>query len=103
MRYPSAKHVRGSPDVGQAYVCPGTPSYPKGIRRMIIGVLSPAYHNTYGETAPRGIRMTLGQAEAFGRAIIRKVREAERWNREAELFYSPSDIGERSAKGRRRT
>ena len=79
MSFPQTKHVRGTPHVDQAYVTPASPTHP--ITEVAIGVMSPAYKSK-GRPAPRGVRMTLKQAEAFGRAILVKVREARRWNRE---------------------
>ena len=79
MGFPQTKHVRGTPRVDRAYVIPASPTHP--ITEVAIGVMSPAYKSK-GRPAPRGVRMTLKQAEAFGRAILVKVREARRWNRE---------------------
>jgi hypothetical protein len=77
--FPQTKHVRGKPSVDQAYVTPATVTHP--ITEVAVGVLSPAYKSA-GRPAPRGVRMTLRQAEAFGRVILVKVREVRRWNRE---------------------
>ena len=79
MKHPGVKHVRGSPDLDAAYVCPGTSHHP--IRQIVVGVKSPAYRGQDGKPTPHGIRMSLRQAEAFGRAIIAKVMEVRRWNR----------------------
>ena len=83
-RFPQIKHVKGTPPVDQAYVIPVV-SYPRDgghvIKKLAIGVVSPAYKSE-GKPAPRGIHMTLSQAESFAFAIIARIRKAQRWNRE---------------------
>lgn len=84
MRFPQIKHVTGTPAKDKAYVIPCVTYVrdgPDEIKDLAIGVKSPAYKSD-GEPAPRGIHMTLSKSEAFARAILKKVRQAKRWNRE---------------------
>ena len=82
-RFPQIKHVKGTPPVDKAYAIPVV-DYPRGkpgvIKKLAIGVISPAYKSE-GKPTPRGIHMTLSQAELFAFAILARVRKARRWNK----------------------
>ena len=81
MRFPQPKKVKGTPGFDEAYVHPCRDVTDGTIKEMAVGVRSPAYQSD-GVMTPRGIRMTVRQAETFARVILEKVRRARRWNRE---------------------
>lgn len=81
--YPKCRTVKGSPPKDRAYVTAGRMGRtPASIGTLAIGVLSPAYHNE-----PRGVHLTLSQAETFAKAILAKVKACRARNKEAKARF----------------